>query len=94
LFYDYEKFDTRVSARYRSEYLGRTSGTITNIAYVTEETIFDWQASYDITDHLNVLVSVNNITDEANRSFYGDRSKTGNIQYFGRNYFMGIDYTF
>ncbi|MBU2883601.1 TonB-dependent receptor [Psychrosphaera sp. B3R10] len=94
LFYDYEGFDTRISTRYRSEYLGRVSGTSGNIAYVTEETIIDWQASYDITDKFNVLVSVNNLTDEANRSYYGDRSKTGNIQYFGRNYFMGIDYTF
>ena len=94
LFYDYNGFDTRVSARYRSKYLGRVSGTTGNIAYVTEETIIDWQASYDISENLNILVSVNNLTDEANRSYYGDRSKTGNIQYFGRNYFMGIDYTF
>ena len=94
VFYDYKGFDTRLSARYRSEYLGNVSGTSNNLAFVTNETIIDYQASYDITENLNVLFSINNLTDEANRSFYGDRSKTGNIQFFGRNYFMGVDYSF
>lgn len=94
LFYDYKKFDTRISARYRSKYLGSVSGSSSNKAFVTDEMIIDYQASYDITDNLNILISVNNLTDEASRSYYGDQSKTGNIQYFGRNYFMGVDYTF
>ena len=94
LFYDYKDFDRRLSAQYRSSYLGNVSGSSNNLAFITEESIFDYQASFDITENFDALVSVNNLTDEANRSYYGDRSRTGNIQCFSRNYLVGIDYSF
>ena len=94
LFYDYKDFDRRLSAHYRSSHLGNVGGSSNNLAFITEETIFDYQASFAITENFDALISVNNLTGEANRSYYGDRSKTGNIQYFGRNYFVSIDYSF
>jgi outer membrane receptor protein involved in Fe transport len=62
-------------------------------AFFAEETIIDYQIKYNVTEKLNVTFSVNNLTDEANRSYFGDETKTGTIQYFGRNYFLGLNYT-
>ncbi|AWB66931.1 TonB-dependent receptor [Saccharobesus litoralis] len=96
LFYNYEGIiDTYLNARHREGYLGRQIATGQDqSAYFTEETILDYQVKYSVNDNLNVTLSINNLTDEANRSYFGDKTKTGTIQYFGRNYFLGMNYSF
>lgn len=95
LFYNYnDKLETHLNARYREAYLGRQIAVGSDqSAYFTDETIVDYQIKYKFTEKFNVLFSVNNLTDEANRSYFGDESKTGTIQYFGRNYFVGLNYS-
>ena len=95
LFYNYNDIiDTYLNARYREAYLGRQiSVGQDQSAFFAEETIIDYQIKYNVTEKLNVTFSVNNLTDEANRSYFGDETKTGTIQYFGRNYFLGLNYT-
>ncbi|WP_440903846.1 TonB-dependent receptor [Catenovulum sp. SX2] len=95
IFYNYEDvFETYLNARHRESYLGRQIATGQDqSAFFMEETILDYQIKYKFTEDLNVIFSVNNLTDEANRSYFGDESKTGTIQYFGRNYFVGFNYS-
>jgi len=62
-------------------------------AYFQEETIISAQMSYNFTENLQAVLSADNITDEPNMSYFGDTSRTGTIQYFGRTIYFGINYT-
>jgi phosphoribosylformimino-5-aminoimidazole carboxamide ribotide isomerase len=95
IFYDYEDlFTARVSARHRAEYLSRQIAIgDSQSAYFQEETIVSAQMSYNFTENLQGVVSVDNLTDEPNVSYFGDTSRTGTIQYFGRTVYFGINYS-
>lgn len=94
VYYDFEeKFSARVSARFRSEYIDdQIAGGNQEQAFFEEETIWSAQMSYNYTEQLQVFFSVDNITDEPNISFFGNRAQTGTIQYFGRNMYLGVNY--
>lgn len=94
LFYDYdEKFNARISARYREAYLSRQIAIGSDqSAYFSEETIYSAQVSYNFTENLQAVVSMDNLTDEPNISYFGDTSRTGTIQYFGRTLYFGVNY--
>lgn len=94
VFYDYEEtFTARVSARHRAEYLSQQIAIgESQSAYFDEETIVSAQMSYQFTDNLQGVISVDNVTDEPNISYFGDKSRTGTIQYFGRTFYFGINY--
>ncbi|WNC72296.1 TonB-dependent receptor [Thalassotalea psychrophila] len=95
IFYDYDdKFSARVSARHRAEYLGRQIAIgDSQSAYFEKETIVSAQTSYNWTENLQTVLSVDNLTDEPNVSYFGDTSRTGTIQYFGRTIYFGVNYT-
>ncbi|MBL4840346.1 MAG: TonB-dependent receptor [Thalassospira sp.] len=95
LFYEWdEKFEARVSGRYRSAYLSEQIAIGTGqSAYFQEETIITAQVSYRFTDNLQAVISADNITDEPNISYFGDTARTGTIQYFGRTIYFGVNYT-
>ncbi|WP_394201484.1 TonB-dependent receptor [Shewanella waksmanii] len=90
LFYSYEGFETRVSARYRDEFVSEQVAINEQVVNFAAETVIDYQASYQITDALGVLFQVNNLTDEPTRSYFGTESKTGTLQYFGREFYLGM----
>lgn len=94
VFYDYdEKFNARISARYREAYLSRQIAIGSDqSAYFNEETIFSAQMSYNFTENLQGVVSMDNLTDEPNVSYFGDSTRTGTIQYFGRTLYFGVNY--
>jgi len=95
LFYDWdEKFSARLSGRYRSAYLSRQIAIGSDqSAYFQEETIISAQVSYNFTENLQAVISADNITDEPNLSYFGDTTRTGTIQYFGRTIYFGVNYT-
>ena len=95
LFYDWEeKFSARISGRYRSAYLSEQIAIgSAQSAYFEEETIISAQMSYNFTENFQAVVSVDNITDEPNISYFGDTSRTGTIQYFGRTIYFGVNYS-
>ena len=94
LFYDWdEKLSARISGRYRSAYLSEQIAIgSAQSAYFQEETIISAQMSYNFTENLQAVISADNITDEPNISFFGDTSRTGTIQYFGRTVYFGVNY--
>ncbi|MGZ9899018.1 TonB-dependent receptor [Shewanella gaetbuli] len=92
LFYAYEGFETRVSARYRDEFVSEQVAINEQVVNFDGETVIDYQASYQITDGLGVLFQVNNLTDEPTKSYFGTEAKTGTLQYFGREFFLGFTY--
>jgi phosphoribosylformimino-5-aminoimidazole carboxamide ribotide isomerase len=95
VFYEWDdKFEARVSGRYRSAYLeNQIAIGSEQSAYFQEETIYSAQVSYNVTEDLQLFVSGDNLTDEPNLSFFGETSRTGTIQYFGRTVYFGVNYT-
>lgn len=96
LFYDWDDtFSTRINARYREEYVGNQIATgDEQDAFFAEELIVDYQASWQFTEELQGIFSVNNLTDEPNRSYFGNQAATGTLQYFGRQFYVGLNAKF
>ncbi|MDT3307594.1 TonB-dependent receptor [Shewanella vaxholmensis] len=93
LFYSLDGFDTRVSMRYRSSYVSEQVAVESQLAFFDAETIVDYQASYALENGLKFLFQINNLTDEPNKTYFGEEHQTGTIQYFGRQYFLGLSYS-
>jgi TonB-dependent receptor len=93
VFYEYEGFETRVSARYRNPFVSEQVSVNEQIVNFDGETVIDFQSSYQITDQFKVLFQVNNLTDEPTMSYFGDTTQTGTIQFFGRQFFLGGTYS-
>lgn len=96
LFYDWDDtFSTRINARYREEYVGNQIAIgDAEQAFFAEELIVDYQASWQFTEELQGVFSVNNLTDEPNRSYFGHQAATGTLQYFGRQFYFGLNAKF
>lgn len=102
VYYTYEGFEARISARYRSEFLGEVSGFggDRNFRMIEEETIVDAQVSYSFADGtqlegLTLLLQAGNITDESFESYEnGDKDKLLDYQEYGRTFMLGANYTF
>ena len=93
LFWEYEGFETRASVRYRDEFVADQVAVEAQTVNYDGETIIDYQASYQINDNLNMVFQINNVTDEPTRSYFGVKAQTGTIQYFGRQFFLGMTYS-
>lgn len=94
LFWEYEGFETRLSGRYRDNFVSEQVAVEAQTVNFDGEMVFDYQASYQINDNLGVLFQVNNLTDEPTKSYFGNEANTGTIQFFGRQYFVGANYRF
>ncbi|MBV1909286.1 MAG: TonB-dependent receptor [Kangiellaceae bacterium] len=94
LFYEYKNFETRINARYRSEFVHSQIAVNRQVTYFDAETVLDYQASYAFNDYGTILFQVNNLTDQSNKSYFGSRAQTGTIQLFGRQFFLGMTYQF
>ncbi|MCK8044312.1 TonB-dependent receptor [Shewanella sp. 1CM18E] len=101
LYFEDYGFQARVSARYRSDFLGEVTGRslARDQVYVKSETLVDAQVGYDLTefgvDGLSVLLQVNNLTDEPFVTYQnGDTRQIRDYQQYGRNYMLGVNYTF
>jgi len=92
LFWEYQGFETRVSMRYRDEFVSEQWGVNEQVVNFGSETVIDYQASYQFTDNLSTVFQINNLTDEPTKSYFGTELKTGTQQYFGRQLFLGFTY--
>lgn len=93
LFYDNgEGFETRINARYRDPFVSQQVAVNAQVVNFDSEMVVDFQTSYEINENLGILFQANNITDEPTKSYFGTEDRTGTIQYFGTQYFLGITY--
>ena len=85
VFYDYGPFSARVSGNYRSSFLSDTQMAVSNqLVTFAAETVYDFQASYDITQQFKVVYQMLNLTNQPTRTYFGGNpQQTGTIQYFG-----------
>lgn len=92
LFYDYEGFSTRVNYRFRESFVANQVAVETQEVFYADEAVVDFQAAYELESGLEFVFQVNNLTDEPSRTYFGTEAQTGSIQYFGRQYFLGVNY--
>ncbi len=99
LYYEKHGFQSRISARYRSDFLGEVSGLslVNDMVFIKAETIFDAQIGYDFSDHgvegLSVLFQVNNLTNERFSTYQnGDTRQVRDFQNYGRTFMFGLNY--
>ena len=99
IFWDYDGFSTRMSARYRSKFISAQTGINQQLPFTNSEFVVDYQASYKFPETsalngLSILLQANNLTDEPVRTFFGSPAQTGTLQFFGREFFLGASYKF
>lgn len=92
LYYEYEDFETRINARSRSRFVSEQIAVNEQTVYFDGETVLDYQASYAFSEDGTVLFQVNNLTDQPTKSYFGSTQQTGTIQFFGRQFFLGVAY--
>lgn len=95
VFWDIDDFSTHLNMRYRDEYVfaGVSPGGSSN-SIADEYTVMDWQASYDFNNGLQAVLQVNNLTDEPNTTNYGSALATGEYKEFGRQYYLGVNFSY
>lgn len=93
-FWEYQGFETRLSTRFRDDFVSDQSALQDQEIRYDAEMVMDYQASYQVNDNLGVLFQVNNLLDAPTKSYWGDKAYTGTIQFFGRQYYLGATYSF
>jgi iron complex outermembrane recepter protein len=102
-FFEKAGFNSRVSARYRSTFLGDFSGFGGNLSRKTAlgEMIVDAQIGYDFQESsalsgLSLYLQGQNLTDERFAAIDGDgnRNKVLDYQIYGRRFLVGATYKF
>lgn len=93
-FWEYEGFETRLSTRFRDDFISDQSALADQEIRYEAEMVMDYQASYQVNDNLGLLFQVNNLMDEPTKSYWGEKAYTGTIQFFGRQYYLGANYRF
>ena len=96
VFYSYENFETRLSTTFQDSFVGeaRTIGpTVVPVTYAPE-TVLDFQAKYKTDSGLDFVFSVGNLTNEPNRSYMLDEALPLKLNWFGRTYALGVNYSF
>ncbi|MEO1028884.1 MAG: TonB-dependent receptor, partial [Pseudomonadota bacterium] len=99
IFFDYGGFSTRVSGRYRSDFVSPQIGLNQQLPMTDDELVIDYQASYvfpedSALEGLTILFQANNVTDEPVSTFFGPNGQIGTIQFFGRQFFFGLSYAY
>jgi iron complex outermembrane recepter protein len=95
LYYEDDVFSARVSAAYRGNYPTTIPGRNGNTLEATAETFnVDAAVSYALTDHIKISLEGINLTDEANDQFLTPDNRLSFYHHFGRQYFLGVRYTY
>jgi len=92
VFWNYDNFDTRLNVRYRSKFVSSQFAIDEQRTFFDSEMVIDYQASYRFDDRFSVMFQAINLTDEPTKSYFGQEAQTGTIQFFGRQYFLGVNY--
>ncbi|BFM10086.1 TonB-dependent receptor [Simiduia litorea] len=94
-FWDIGDFSTHVNVRYRDEFILNmpipgSSTPVTAQPYTT----VDAQASYAFDNGIDVVFSINNLTNEPDVLEYGADNAFGEYKEFGRQYYLGVNYSY
>ncbi|HUB91878.1 MAG TPA: TonB-dependent receptor [Dyella sp.] len=92
IFFDNGLFSANLTGNYRSKFVSDSQIAVTNqIVYFAPEMVWDLQTAYNVTKNVSVLFQVLNLTNQPTRTYFGNPSETGTIQYFGRTLYAGFN---
>ena len=94
VFYSLGNFETRLSGTYQGSFVGDERNIELNPVIYAPETVLDYQASYAFNNGLDLVFSISNLTNEPNRSYMLDEQLTRKLQWFGRTFYLGANYSF
>lgn len=94
IFYSYEAFETRLSTTYQGSFVGEALNIARAPIIYAAETVVDYQAKYKFDNGIDVLFQVGNLTDEPNRSYMIAEDLPRRLNWFGRTYSLGANYSF
>ena len=94
-FWDIGNFSTHVNVRYRDEFIMNMPIPGSSTPVMSQEyTTVDAQASYGFDNGIDVVFSINNLTDEADIVEYGVDNVFGEYTEFGRQFYLGVNYKY
>ena len=92
VYYDYGPFSTNVTVTHRSPWVSDSQVAVTNqLVYFNSETEIDFQSAYKINKNVSLLFQILNVNNAPTRTYFGNPSETGTIQYFGRTIYAGFN---
>lgn len=94
LFYSWGGFETRLSTTHQGKFVGEALNIARAPVIYAAETVMDYQASYKFESGLNIVFSIGNLTDEPNRSYMLNEQLPRRLNWFGRTYSLGANYSF
>ncbi len=100
LYYEKYGFGARIATRYRSEYIGEVANFANERAlrFVDADMITDAQLSYlfsgNMLDGLQILLQVNNLTNEPYIAYSENKQRLLDFQEYGTQYLLGLNYRF
>jgi TonB-dependent receptor len=94
IFYSYGNFETRLSTTHQGAFVGEALNINKAPVMYAAETVMDYQASYKFDSGVNLIFSVGNLTDEPNRSYMLAEDLPRRLNWFGRTYSLGANYSF
>lgn len=94
LFYEKGKFSARVAYTYADEQLYTLGSALLNDVYLLPRHQYDLLVRYRINDHFAISGAVRNLTEEKEQFSYGVFNLMRTSRLLGRDYKVGVEYTF
>lgn len=92
IFYERNGFEARLAVNHQSDKVSNFGVAFAKNTLFAAETKVDAQVSYEFANGLEVMLQGYNLTDEPNRSYWGEEYLTGYIQNFGRGLYLGASW--
>lgn len=98
LYYEKHGFSTRISQRYRSDFVGEISGfgSDRELRFVRGESVTDFQVGYEFgrgsLKGVGVQLQIYNLTDAPYQTYQTKKSQIVEYQKYGRTILLGVNY--
>lgn len=94
IYYEKYGFSARVAYTYRSAYIEELGGSAAEDLYFDENQSLGVKAAYKITKQLEVFAEGNNLNDETDYYYYGNRRRFAEAETYGRSWRVGLSFTY
>ena len=92
LAYDHNRFTTRLSFNYASDFVDEVGETAFFDVYYDEVTYLDFNFNYSLTPKLVVYGNANNLLNQPLRFFQGDNSRTFQAEFYDVRFDLGLKF--
>lgn len=94
VYYEKAGFSARVAYTYRSAYIDELGATADEDLYFDENATLGVKLGYKFTKQLEAFAEGNNLNDETDYYYYGNRSRFAEAERYGRSWRVGLSFTY